>query len=147
MIQNKKLLNISILMMLALAVFVLATAISGCSRDIEKSEHERDDHDGNNEESGTTLTLNDTYDMVRNGARLVLSYDMQSNSFKGTVENTTSDTLKQVRIEVHLSNGIELGPTTPIDLAPSEKVDIKVPAINQTFDGWIAHAEIGSEDT
>ena len=117
--------------MLTSIVVVLATAISSCSRDTERSEHERDDHDGDNEESGTSLTLNETYDIVRNGARLILSYDAQSNSFEGTVENTTSDTLKQVRIEVHLSNGIELGPTTPVDLAPSGKVDVTLPSTNQ----------------
>ena len=50
--------------------------------------------------------------MVRNGARLILSYDAASNSFKGTVENTTSNVLTRVRVEVHLSNGAELGPTT-----------------------------------
>ena len=45
--------------------------------------------------------------------RLILHYDAASNSFKGTVENTTSGVLDRVRIEVHLSNGTELGPTTP----------------------------------
>ena len=58
------------------------------------------------------------FDMVRGGARLVLSYDAPSNSFRSTVENTTNNVLTRVRIEVHLSNGTELGPTPPIDLAP-----------------------------
>ena len=95
------------------------------------------------EESGTTFTLNETYDVVRNGARLVLVYDQQSNSFNGTVENTTGNTLEQVRVEVHLSNGIELGPTIPIDLVPGEKIDITLSATSQAFDEWIPHAEVG----
>ena len=33
-----------------------------------------------------TLAPNETFDMVRGGARLILSYDAASNSFKGTVE-------------------------------------------------------------
>lgn len=55
-------------------------------------------------ESGTQYALNETYDNVRNGARLILNYDAESNSFIGTVENTTKKTLERVRVEVHLSH-------------------------------------------
>jgi hypothetical protein len=109
-------------------------------------EHDRDGdahHGAEGEESGTELALNDTYDKVRNGARLTLAYDAQSNSFNGTVENTTDKTLKQVRVEVHLSNGKELGPTTPVDLDPGQRRDVKLKATNRDFDGWTAHPEVG----
>lgn len=95
------------------------------------------------EESGIELALNESYDQVRNGARLILAYDAQSNSFNGTVENTTGKTLKQVRVEVHLSNGKELGPTTPADLDPGERRDVKLKATSKDFDGWTAHPEVG----
>lgn len=95
------------------------------------------------EESGTELALDESYDSVRNGTRLVLNYDEQSNSFKGFVENTTDNTLKQVRVEVHLSNGVELGPTTPTDLDPGESVDVILKATDKGFDGWSAHPEVG----
>jgi hypothetical protein len=78
--------------------------------------------------------------------RLVLSYDVQSNSFNGFVENTTDNTLKQVRVEVHLSNGVELGPTTPTDLEPGESNTVHLPAQDEDFDGWSAHPEIGEND-
>ena len=84
--------------------------------------------------------------MVRNGARLILTYDAQSNSFKGTVENTTDETLKQVRVEVHLSNGKELGPTTPADLAPGEKREVQLTATSTDFDRWTAHPEVGESE-
>ena len=74
------------------------------------------------------LAPDETFDMVRSGARLILSYDVPSNSFKGTVENTTTNVLNQVRIEVHLSNGTELGPTTPTSIAPGEVLGITLPA-------------------
>ncbi|MHC4477974.1 MAG: FxLYD domain-containing protein [Planctomycetota bacterium] len=150
----------------------LAVVISGCSNDrgtdesqgsdsltASRGEHDRDehgregrgghDHDGHGhhgaegEESGVELALNETYDNVRNGARLILAYDAKSNSFKGTVENTTKETLRQVRVEVHLSNGIELGPTTAADLGPGERRDVKLTATNKDFDGWTAHPEVG----
>ena len=82
-------------------------------------------------------------DMVRSGARLILSYDAASNAFKGTVENTTNGVLTNVRIEVHLSNGTELGPTTPIDLAPGQIAQVNLPSTQALFTGWIAHAEVG----
>ena len=95
---------------------------------------------GGEEGSGAnTLAPDETFDMVRSGARLILSYDAPSNSFKGTVENTTNNVLGRVRIEVHLSNGTELGPTPPIDMAPGEVVAINLPA-TPAFTGWIAHA-------
>ena len=109
-------------------------------------EHERGgegSHSEEGEESGTQLALNERYDSVRNGARLIMTYDAQSNSFNGTVENTTDETLKRVRVEVHLSNGKELGPTTPADLLPGEKINVKLTATSKDFDGWTAHPEVG----
>ena len=95
------------------------------------------------EESGTQFALGDTFDEVRAGARLVLSYDSAANAFKGKVENTTWATLSRVRVEVHLSNGIELGPTTPVDLAPGQVVEVTLPASSQPFASWSAHPEVG----
>ena len=99
---------------------------------------------GGEEASANMLAPDETFDMVRVGARLILSYDAPSNSFKGTVENTTNGVLSQVRIEVHLSNGVELGPTTPQALAPGEVASISMPATAASFTGWVAHAEVGS---
>ena len=93
-----------------------------------------------------SLALDETFDAVRSGARLILKYDAASNSFKGTVENTTNGVLDRVRIEVHLSNGTELGPTTPTDMASGEVVTINLPATQASFTGWTAHAEVGAGD-
>ena len=90
------------------------------------------------------LAPDETFDAVRSGARLILKYDAPSNSFKGTVENTTNGVLGRVRIEVHLSNGAELGPTTPTDMAPGEVAMIHLPATPGSFTGWTAHAEVGT---
>ena len=164
---NKTVLTKYLALMLALTVVTAAIGISGCTVTVptgehhgeegittSRGEHEREGGAGNGEssesvgasggeESGTTLTLTEEYDTVRNGARLILVYDADSNAFTGTVENTTSSTLEQVRVEVHLSNGVELGPTTPVDLAPGQIVDVSLPATDQAFDGWTPHAEVG----
>ena len=106
---------------------------------------ERGNESGAEEEgSGAgALALHETFDTVRSGARLVLNYDAPSNSFKGTVENTTNGILGRVRVEVHLSNGTELGPTTPTDMAPREVIEINLPATAASFTRWTAHAEVG----
>ena len=91
------------------------------------------------------LTLDDTYDQVRNGARLVLTHEADSNSFNGFVENTTDELLPLVRVEVHLSNGLELGPTSPVDLAPGESVAVRLLAKNFIFDTWTAHLKVGHD--
>ena len=97
---------------------------------------------GEGEESGQQFVKDETYDHVRNGARLILAYDAKTNAFVGTVENTTNQTLSKVRVEVHLSNGVELGPTTPTDLAPGQKIDIELSAAGQDFNTWGAHPEV-----
>ena len=97
---------------------------------------------GSEEDSGATLALDETFDAVR-GTRLILNYDGAGNAFTGTVENTTNNVLSNVRIEVHLSNGTEFGPTTPVDMAPGEVLRVNLPATAASFTGWIAHAEVG----
>ena len=145
---------------------VLAGVVGGCGDDDDDDgtasvpaagEHEGEggEHEGEGdaehveegEESGTQYALDETYDEVRAGARLILAYDAESNSFKGTVENTTEETLEQVRVEVHLSNGTELGSTTPTDLAPGEVIDVELPATDEAFETWSAHPEVGSGDS
>ncbi len=122
---------------LAASTIILMASISGCSKKEELSVDE------GSEESNVEFALNEQYDKVRNGARLILKYDPESNAFKGTVENTTDETLKQVRVEVHLSNGKELGPTIPGDLSPGEKREILLPATGTDFNAWTAHPEVG----
>lgn len=113
----------------------------------EHGQHDRDGHEHHGEEgeeSGTEFALDETYDETRQGARLILAYDADSNSFNGTIENTTDEVLERVRVEVHLSNGREIGPTTPADLEPGEKREVSLTAESDDFDGWSAHPEVGS---
>ena len=98
---------------------------------------------GGGEEGGTTLPVDETFDTVRKGARLIMSYDGTIQAFIGTVVNTTRRTLRQVRVEVHLSNGVELGPTTPQDLAAGKAMSVRLDAAGQIFTGWTPHAEVG----
>ena len=50
---------------------------------------------GGEEGSGAnSLALDATFDSVRAGARLILKYDTPSNSFKGSVKNTTNGVLR-----------------------------------------------------
>ena len=104
------------------------------------------EHGSGGEEGGgaNALAPDEIFDAVRSGARLILKYDAPSNSFLGTVENTTNGVLGRMRVEVHLSNGAELGPTTPTDMAPGEVVTINLPATPASFTGWTAHAEVGA---
>ena len=118
---------------------------------IENNGEGGSEHDSGEEESGETanaLAPDETFDHIRSGIRLIMKYDTASNSFKGTAENTTSNTLRRVRVEVHLSGGMELGPTTPRDVAPGETITIELPSASASFDSWVTHAElIGGGDS
>ena len=112
-------------------------------------EHEQDSQEHAaqaGEESGTQLSLTEAYNATRNGAQLYLAFNPENNSFEGWVTNNTRETLKQVRVEVHLSNGSELGPTTPTDLTPGQQMDVKLTATSEGFTGWTAHPEVGSSE-
>ena len=43
----------------------------------------------------------------------------------------------------YLSNGTELGPTTPQDLVPGEKIPVVLQATDTPFTWWVAHPEVG----
>ena len=138
------------------AIALLAIGLAACSQSSEAgregpgehmslSEHGRGgESGGGGEESATQYTRTQVYDETRAGARLVLRYDPATQTFVGMVTNTTNATLSRVRVEVHLSNGVELGPTTPIDLAPGQSIDVSLPAVGHAFTTWGAHPEVGS---
>ena len=101
------------------------------------------------EEGSQQLSLDQSYDQVRNGARLRMEYEPGTNAFVGSVENTASQILRRVRVEVHLSDGsnavtAELGPTTPIDLQPGEVITLNLSAEGESFNDWSPHVEVGS---
>ena len=101
---------------------------------------------GGENDTAVALTPDQTYDVTRNGARLLLAYDPAANTFQGTVTNTTNSVLTRARVEIHLSNGIELGPTTPTDLAPGQTIRISLPATQAPFATWSPHAEVGNAE-
>ena len=125
----------------------VSQSVSGESRGEHGSGGESGRESGGEEGSAAMLAPDETFDMVRGGARLILSYDAASNAFTGTVENTTNNDLTRVRIEVHLSNGTELGPTTPIDMAPGQVATVHLPSTQAPFTGWVAHAEVGNAES
>ncbi len=145
---------------------VLGGAVLGCSLggSEEQGEHEESgradsgepgEGQGDEQESGEVggeesaeqLTKQQTYDRQRAGAQLILTYDADTNSFSGTVRNTTDVTLNRVRVEVHLSNGVELGPTTPVDLAPGQAIYVTLASSAPPFETWSAHPEVGGGDS
>ena len=142
---------------LLLSVILMAATI-GCERTNQQmipvgpSDEMMPMGPADDEESSVRYGLTDTYDQVRNGAHLVLSYDAAMDAFTGNVTNTTNGILTQVRVEVHLYDGTvtvdELGPMlTPnvpnIDLMPGESHAVTLPAMGHSFTEWVAHPEVG----
>lgn len=125
-------------------IAVMSMLVMSIASGITRADGNEDSGDNtDSEEAGTSMALDETFDAVRRGARLLLAFDAQSNSFYGLVQNTTDAILQRVRVEIHLSNGVELGPTTPTDLAPGEVACVMLLATEESFDGWSPHAEIG----
>ena len=109
----------------------------------EGGEHDEGE-EGDGEESGDYIGREDTWDVNRRGARLVLAFDPASRAFRGTVENTTESTLCAVRVEVHLSGGTELGPTERTDVPAGQSMEVVLPAGGEAFATWTAHPEMST---
>ena len=132
---------------------ILVAGITGCARYDETSKTGENPVAAgeSDEESSVRYGLTDTYDNVRNGARLIISYNAATDAFTGTVTNATNAILTQVRVEVHLYDGMvtvdELGPTPNVDLQPGESHTITLPVGGQSFTEWVAHPEVGPSST
>ena len=98
------------------------------------------------EEGGAYLPkMTNQNELFANGARLVLQFNPGTQVFVGSVTNTTANTLSQVRVEVHLDNGTELGPTKRIDVQPGRTIPVELGAFGNEFTSWISHPEAGVE--
>ena len=95
-------------------------------------------------ESGTQYGLADTARETRSGVDLVMSYDAAAQAFTGTVTNTTGAAISNVRVEIHLSNGVELGPTARVTLTAGQTNPVQLAATGQSFTRWSVHVELGS---
>ena len=95
-------------------------------------------------ESGTRYDPGDEARELRGGVKLLMRFEQGSGRFSGTAMNTTNQTVRDVRVEIHLSNGVELGPTPRVDLSAGETRPVERDARGQTFDWWTVHVELGS---
>ncbi len=121
-----------------IGIILIALVFTSISCNNEKEEH--------GEESGKQYTKAQTYKKDRGGVHLELKYDKATEAFVGTMENVSKEIAERARVEVHLSNGVELGPTEPGNLRPGEKVEVTLSAKGQKFEKWNCHAEVGSEE-
>ena len=107
---------------------------------------------GEGDPASPILALDESWDGVVNGLRVVMSYDSVRRSFSGTVENTTAQPVCSVQIELNLKQGtctvVELGPSPVGDLAPGASattellVDDEPLAAGVAFDAWEIHPEV-----
>jgi len=105
----------------------------------------RGEHGGGEEGGFYVPKMTKQDEVFGNGVRLVLEFNPETEVFAGSVTNTTRRTLSQVRVEVHLDSGTELGPTKRIDVAPGQTAPIELGAFGNEFNGWVSHPEAGVE--
>jgi len=145
---------VRILLVLVMALFVVlggpALAVQeqgdehGGSGEHGGGQGEGGEGGGDGEESGTQYGKGDTARQTRGGVELVMRYD--GVAFIGTVRNVTRVTVRATRVEVHLSNGVELGPTPRQNLAAGETAAVRLDARGQTFTTWSVHVEVGQAE-
>lgn len=90
-----------------------------------------------NSKKGEALNINDTYNEVTKGIRLVLAYHYKNSTFVGSIQNITDEIINSIYVKVVLSNGVEFGTKELFVLEPGEKTDIAIAAIGQPFNWWM----------
>ena len=128
---------------LVLLAAFLAPACSGSPTEPTET-HGPEGTGGDEGESGTRYGPGDEARELRGGVELVMRFEQGAERFSGTVRNTTNQTVGNVRVEIHLANGVELGPTPRVDLAGGETRPVELDARGQAFDWWTVHVELGS---
>lgn len=104
---------------------------------------------GEQGESGVSWNRTATADEVVSGIHLIITYNEQSKSFTGTLENLNTNVAQQTRLEAHVydaaGNSQEFGPTTPVDMQPGAKrtVTLATPGVGN-FTTFKVHAEVGA---
>ena len=93
-------------------------------------------------ESGVYIARTASWSETRNDAWLQLSFNSASNSFVGRVSNTGNEPLCDFRVEVHLSTGIELGPTERTGVPYGGSINVTLPSGGEEFTTWTAHPEM-----
>ena len=128
---------------LVLLAVLLAPACSGSPTEPTET-HGPEGTGGESGESGTRYGPGDEACELRGGVKLVMRFEQGAERFAGTVRNTTSQMVRDVRVEIHLSSGVELGPTPRVDLGAGETRNVELDARVQAFDWWTVHVEPGS---
>ena len=100
--------------------------------------------EGGGEEGGMRIAPDQMFIEQRKGSLLILGYVPEARAFVGVVGNISDTNLQQVRVEVHLFNrNNELGPTTPVDLAPGQWTPVWLPDEGSPFTEWVGHGSGG----
>jgi len=94
-------------------------------------------------EGGKRWDRDETATVTRSGVKLLIRYHSSAEQFRGTMTNTTNSSVSGARVEVHLSNGKELGPTPKTTLAGGESKDVTLDASGQQFSWFSVHIELG----
>lgn len=98
-------------------------------------------------ESGTRWNPGETATDSRRGVDLTISYNSTTRRFDGSVTNTNASAVAEVRVEIHLSNGTELGPTPRVNLEANETKAVTLDASGQNFNWYSVHVELGSSSS
>ena len=135
-----------IVIMLIMATVSGSFALAQGQTEKSSTEHQRDSRSGEGEEKGIEYSIDQSCEVIQNGCYLYLSFDKDKNEFIGYAKNLSDRTLTGVRLEIHLDNGIELGPTRRVTLAPEAVVNLSLKGSSRKFSKWTAHLEVGSSE-
>lgn len=96
-----------------------------------------------NENKLTHYNRTDVYDMVIDGAHIILAYESSIRTFQGTITNESGGVLNNVSIEIHLSSGITIGPFAPKVIDIDETLNFSLFTSDDSFTTWAVIVKVG----
>jgi len=91
-----------------------------------------------NNDAKSSFSKADTLMKTYKGIHLALYYDNESESFTGTIENTTEEQLCGITINASTGNDDKLGMTEPTNLESRQSSRVNIPARDTGFENWSA---------
>ncbi len=88
------------------------------------------------------LLPTDVYDDTISGVHVMVKYMLDDKYFYGSLENVGDELVKGIKVGMHLSNGMDLGPTHGLDLVPGKAGSVVIDADIKEWEKWAVYVEL-----
>lgn len=136
-----------------LLLLVCVLGFTACNNNAGSKEDVESQAISENEESAwdlvdleAQLLKTDVYDDTISGVHVMVKYMLDDKYFYGSLENVGDEHVVGLKLGMHLSNGMDLGPSHGADLEPGKAGSVVIDADIKEWEKWAVYVEIGDAE-